>query len=63
MVRLVAYDSNNNPTELDLFGGETIPLTLNVDDLREVGNRNGGYSKDFDLPFTKVNNKFYCLTP
>tara|TARA_Y100001937_G_scaffold67888_1_gene92797 strand:- start:2698 stop:5007 length:2310 start_codon:yes stop_codon:yes gene_type:complete len=59
MVRLVAYDSNNNPTELDLFGGETIPLTLNVDDLREVGNRNGGYSKDFDLPFTKVNNKFF----
>ncbi len=59
MVRLVAYDSNNNPTELDVFGGETIPLTLNVDDLRDVGKKNGGYSKDFDLPFTKVNNKFF----
>ncbi len=59
MVRLVAYDSNNNPTELDVFGGETIPLTLNVDDLREIGSKNGGYSKDFDLPYTKVNNKFF----
>lgn len=59
MVRLVAYNSNNNPTELDLFGGEKIPLTLNVDDLREIGNRNGGYSKDFDLPYTKINNKFF----
>tara|TARA_R100000655_G_scaffold1600_4_gene6046 strand:- start:3667 stop:6000 length:2334 start_codon:yes stop_codon:yes gene_type:complete len=59
MVRLVAYDSNNTPTDLDVYGGETIPLTLNVDDLRDIGSRNGGYSKDFDLPYTKANNKFF----
>ena len=59
MVRLVAYDSNNTPTDLDVYGGETIPLTLNVDDLRDIGSKNGGYSKDFDLPYTKVNNKFF----
>jgi hypothetical protein len=59
MIRLVAYDTNDNQTILDTFGGESVPLTLNVDDLRDIGSKNGGYSKDFDLPYTKNNNKFF----
>lgn len=59
MIRLVAYDNNGTPVDLDVFGNESIPLTLNVDDLRDIGSKNGGYSKDFDLPFTKINNKFF----
>ena len=59
MIRLVAYDNNDTPVELDVFGNESVPLTLNVDDLRDIGSKNGGYSKDFDLPYTKVNNKFF----
>lgn len=59
MIRLVAYDTNDNQTILDTFGGESVPLTLNVDDLRDIGSKNGGYSKDFDLPYTKNNNVFF----
>ena len=59
MIRLVAYDSNGTPTILDTIGSENIALTLNVDDVRDIENKNASYSKDFELPATKHNNKFF----
>ena len=60
MIRLIAFTQNTDtPYELDLFGDETIAITFNVDDIRTVSDKIGSYSKDFDLPATKNNNKFF----
>ena len=59
MVRLIAYDNNGSPTVLDVIGNENIALTLNIDDVRDIENKNSSYSKDFELPATKTNNKFF----
>jgi len=45
--------------QLDLYGNENINLTLQVDDVRDISNKNASYSKDFNLPATKTNNKFF----
>ena len=60
MLRLVAYSQDDTTSvDLDLFQDEKIALTLNVDDIRTVSDKIGSYSKDFDLPATKKNNKFF----
>ena len=60
MIRLVAYSQDDTTAvDLDLFEDEKIALTLNVDDIRTVSDKIGSYSKDFDLPATKKNNKFF----
>ena len=38
---------------------EEIPLTLSVDDFKNVAEKVQSYSKDFDLPATKRNNKIF----
>jgi len=44
---------------LDLYQDETIPLTYTINDVRELDSKKSSYSKDFDLPGTKKNNKYF----
>ena len=60
MIRLVVQKQGSNELqELDTFGNENINLTLQVDDIRDIESKNASYSKDFNLPATKNNNKFF----
>ncbi len=60
MIKLIVKNQlDNTLTELDLFGSENINLTLQIDDVRDIENKNASYSKDFNLPATKNNNKFF----
>jgi|TARA_R110002020_G_scaffold30039_5_gene94633 hypothetical protein len=43
----------------DLYEEENIPLTLNVDDFTNAIEKPQSYSKSFDLPGTKRNNKIF----
>jgi len=43
----------------DLYEEENIPLTLNVDDFKNAIEKPQSYSKSFDLPGTKRNNKIF----
>ena len=43
----------------DLYQEEDIPLTLSVDDFKNVAEKVQSYSKDFDLPATKRNNQIF----
>lgn len=46
-------------TRLDTYGNENIALTFQIDDIRDIANKNASYSKDFNLPATKINNEFF----
>lgn len=60
MIRLVVQNqATNELQELDTFGNENINLTLQIDDVRDIESKNASYSKDFNLPATKNNNKFF----
>ena len=65
-------ESSDNPTMLDiwkdgqvicdLYTDESIPLTLSIDNFKNVAEKTQSYSKAFSLPSTKKNNKiFTCL--
>ena len=43
----------------DLYEDEEIPLTLSVDDFKSIAEKVQSYSKDFNLPATKRNNKLF----
>mgnify|MGYP003631560459 FL=1 len=43
----------------DLYEEEDIPLTLSVDDFKNVAEKVQSYSKDFNLPATKRNNQIF----
>tara|TARA_R110002153_G_scaffold46033_1_gene129829 strand:+ start:40 stop:2760 length:2721 start_codon:yes stop_codon:yes gene_type:complete len=43
----------------DLYEEEDIPLTLSIDDFKNVAEQVKSYSKDFNLPATKRNNKIF----
>ena len=44
---------------VDLYEDETIPLTLSIDDFKNFSEKVQSYSKSFDLPATKRNNKIF----
>ena len=44
---------------VDLYEDEEIPLTLSVDDFKNVAEKIQSYSKDFNLPATKRNNQIF----
>ena len=44
---------------LDLYEDEDLPLTLSVDDFKNVAEKVQSYSKAFNLPSTKRNNKIF----
>ena len=58
MIRLVVYN-NSGTVELDTYGDENINITYAVDDLRNIESKVGDYSKSFDLPATKNNNRYF----
>jgi hypothetical protein len=43
----------------DLYQEEDIPLTLSIDDFKNVAEQVKSYSKDFNLPATKRNNRIF----
>jgi hypothetical protein len=43
----------------DLYEEENIPLTLSIDDFQNVAEQVKSYSKDFNLPATKRNNRIF----
>ena len=43
----------------DLYEDEEIPLTLSIDDFKNVAEKIQSYSKDFNLPATKRNNQIF----
>ena len=43
----------------DLYEDEDIPLTLSIEDFKNVAENVQSYSKDFNLPATKRNNKIF----
>tara|TARA_R110000824_G_scaffold33842_2_gene108104 strand:+ start:1995 stop:5009 length:3015 start_codon:yes stop_codon:yes gene_type:complete len=43
----------------DLYQEEDIPLTLSIDDFKNVAEQVKSYSKDFNLPATKRNNQIF----
>tara|TARA_R100000655_G_scaffold81846_1_gene121351 strand:+ start:1294 stop:3408 length:2115 start_codon:yes stop_codon:yes gene_type:complete len=60
MIRLVVKTQDTGKLkDVDMLGTENINLTLQVDDVRDITQRNAGYSKDFDLPATKNNNSIF----
>ena len=58
MIRLVVHTSTGQ-VQLDTYGDENIAITYNIDDITEIESKFGNYSKTFDLPATKNNNKFF----
>ena len=44
----------------DLYEDEDIPLSLSIDDFKNVAENVQSYSKDFNLPATKRNNKIFA---
>jgi len=60
MTRLVVLDQQNNQEfELDMYGTENVNVTLQVDDVRNIESKQASYSKSFNIPATKNNNKFF----
>ena len=51
--------SHTEQVELDLFGDENLGIRYEVDNIREANSKNSTYSKDYDIPATKKNNKFF----
>jgi hypothetical protein len=56
----LAYnDLQNGQVIVDLYENEDIPLTLSVDDFKNVAEKVQSYSKAFNLPATKRNNQIF----
>ena len=56
---LIYSDLADGQVICDLYEEETIPLSLSVDDFKNVAEKTQSYSKDFHLPNTKRNNKIF----
>tara|TARA_R110002020_G_scaffold40482_6_gene119643 strand:- start:786 stop:3530 length:2745 start_codon:yes stop_codon:yes gene_type:complete len=56
---LTEFELANGQVICDLYQEEDIPLTLSVDDFKNVAEKVQSYSKDFDLPATKRNNQIF----
>tara|TARA_R110002020_G_scaffold42575_4_gene124541 strand:- start:3040 stop:5988 length:2949 start_codon:yes stop_codon:yes gene_type:complete len=59
-VQTTVFSSDISGQEiLDLYEDESIPLTLSIDDFKDVATKTQSYSKAFNLPATKKNNKVF----
>ena len=52
-------DLDDGQVICDLYEEEDIPLSLSIDDFKNVAEKVQSYSKDFNLPATKRNNKIF----
>jgi hypothetical protein len=59
MPSLVYTELQDGQVICDLYQEEDIPLTLSVDDFKNVAEKVQSYSKDFNLPATKRNNQIF----
>lgn len=57
--QLDPYNTKAPWRNLDVFGNENVSLTFQVDEIRNLKNKNASYSKSFNLPATKRNNDFF----
>ena len=55
----VLSDLTDGQVICDLYEEEAIPLSLSIDDFKNVAEKTQSYSKDFHLPNTKRNNKIF----
>ena len=53
------FDFSDGQVICDQYAEENIPLTLSIDDFKNVAEKVQSYSKDFNLPNTKRNNKIF----
>ena len=53
------FDFSDGQVICDLYEEESIPLSLSIDDFKNVAEKTQSYSKDFHLPNTKRNNKIF----
>jgi len=56
---LVFTDLADGQVICDLYEDEDIPLSLSIDDFKNVAEKTQSYSKDFNLPATKRNNRIF----
>tara|TARA_R110000787_G_scaffold236405_1_gene343018 strand:- start:528 stop:3326 length:2799 start_codon:yes stop_codon:yes gene_type:complete len=56
---LIFSDLQDGQVICDLYEEEDIPLSLSIDDFKNVAEKTQSYSKDFNLPATKRNNKIF----
>jgi hypothetical protein len=56
---LIYSELNDGQVICDLYQEEDIPLSLSIDDFKNVAEQVKSYSKDFNLPATKRNNKIF----
>jgi hypothetical protein len=56
---LVYTELQDGQVICDLYQEEDIPLTLSIDDFKNVAEKVQSYSKDFNLPATKRNNQIF----
>ena len=56
---LVYTDLQDGQVICDLYQEEDIPLSLSIDDFKNVAEQVKSYSKDFNLPATKRNNQIF----
>ena len=54
MIRLVVEQANGTPYQLDVYGDENIPVTFSIDDMTNFEGKTTSYSKEFDLPATRL---------
>jgi hypothetical protein len=56
---LINADLQDGQVICDLYQEEDIPLSLSIDDFKNVAEQVKSYSKDFNLPATKRNNQIF----
>ena len=56
---LIYGDLQDGQVICDLYQEEDIPLSLSIDDFKNVAEQIKSYSKDFNLPATKRNNRIF----
>tara|TARA_R110000824_G_scaffold936_2_gene5436 strand:- start:2786 stop:5539 length:2754 start_codon:yes stop_codon:yes gene_type:complete len=56
---LIYTELNDGQVICDLYQEEDIPLSLSIDDFKNVAEQVKSYSKDFNLPATKRNNQIF----
>ena len=59
MVTYTNFELEDGQVICDLYQEEDIPLTLSVDDFKNLAEKVQSYSKDFNLPATKRNNLIF----
>jgi len=59
VIPTIISDVEDGSVICDLYDNEAIPLSLSVDDFKNAAEKVQSYSKDFNLPATKRNNKIF----